>query len=68
MLKNRLFGFFLSCFPQWLFYLPAWYLFIWQGLNRPARVRFLPSLLGLLLFCLGAGAEAFVNPVFLRML
>ena len=63
-----LFGFFLSCFPQWLFYLPAWYLFIWQGLNRPARVRLLPSLLGLLLFCLGAGAEAFVNPVFLRML
>lgn len=63
-----LYGFFLSCFPQWLFYLPAWYLFIWQGLNRPARVRVLPAFLALLLFGLGAGAESFLNPVFLQML
>jgi hypothetical protein len=61
-------GFFLSCFPQWLFYLPAWYLFIWQGLNRPARLRMIPSLLAIGFFCLGAGAEAYWNPVFLRLI
>ena len=61
-------GFFLSCFPQWLLYLPAWYLFIWQGLNPPARLRVVPSLLALGLFCLGAGVEAYWNPIFLRLL
>ena len=60
--------FFLSCFPQWLFYLPAWGLFIWLGSKRPVRVRLFPALLAFGLLFLGAGAEAFANPFFLNIL
>lgn len=60
--------FFLSCFPQWLCYLPAWYLFIWLGFRQPVRVRPFPALLAFGLLCLGAGAEAFANPFFLNLL
>lgn len=61
-------GFFLSCFPQGIFYLPAWYLLIWWGLKGPARLRLLPAALVLALLCLGAGAEAFINPLFMQIL
>lgn len=60
--------FFLSCFPQWLCYLPAWYLFIWLGFRQPVRIRLFPALLAFGLLCIGAGAEAFANPFFLNLL
>ncbi|MDO4330151.1 MAG: hypothetical protein Q4C66_12550 [Lachnospiraceae bacterium] len=61
-------GFLLSCFPQWLFYVPAWYLLIWWGLNGPVRLRLLPAMLVLALLCLGAGAETFIHPLVMGLL
>lgn len=58
-------SFFLSCFPQILLYLPAWGILVWQGLEGKARIRPIPTLLAALLFCGGAGLEAFVNPLFI---
>ncbi len=61
-------GFFLSCFPQWICYLPAWCLLIWRGLKGPSRLRLLPPAMILTLLCLGAGAEAYINPMVMRCL
>lgn len=60
-------GFLASCFPQWLFYGPAWYVFTYLGLIRPAKVRIIPALLAFALLLFGAAAEAFVNPGILAL-
>lgn len=57
--------FFLSCFPQVLMYLPAWGILVWQGLEGKAKLRLIPSLLAASLLSIGAGLEAFINPLFL---
>lgn len=70
-LQNGILGlpvFLLSCFPQFLFYVPVWCLLVWWGLTEPRRVRVLPALAAAGMLGLGAAAEAFWNPFFLNML
>ncbi len=61
-------GFFASCLPQWLLYGPAWYLFVYLGLEHPAKIRMLPTVLALTFLVFGAGAEAFVNPALIALM
>lgn len=70
-LENGMFGlpvFLLSCFPQFLFYIPVWSLFAWWGLSGNRRLRVLPTFLAAGFLGLGAAAEAFWNPFFLKIL
>lgn len=55
--------FWLSCFPQALCYIPAWFLFTWQGLEGKSRIHLVPSFLAALFLCAGAALEAYANPV-----
>lgn len=59
--------FFLSCFPQLLFYLPAWGILIWRAIEGEGKIDLSSSFFAVLLFCIGAGLEAFVNPFFLTI-
>lgn len=63
-----LLAFLLSCFPQMLFYLPVWGLLVWWGLGERRKIRLLPTLAAAVFLGLGAAAEAFWNPLFLRLL
>ena len=70
-LENGMFGlpvFLLSCFPQFLFYIPVWSLLAWWGLSGNRRLRVLPTFLAAGFLGLGAAAEAFWNPFFLKIL
>lgn len=60
--------FLLSCFPQGLCYVPAWYLLCWWGLKGIPKLRLRPVFFVLVLFILGAAAEAFLNPFFGKLL
>ena len=60
-LENGMFGlpvFLLSCFPQFLFYIPVWSLLAWWGLSGNRRLRVLPTFLAAGFLGLGAAAEA----------
>lgn len=59
--------FFLSCFPQMICYLPAWGILIWRAMEGEGKVHLPSSLFAALLFCAGAGLEAFANPFFLSV-
>lgn len=61
-------GFFLSCFPQGLFYLPVWGLFVWWGLGRERKLRLGAFLAAAAVLAVGAAAETWINPFFLQLL